>query len=165
LNQEIVKARNLLERVIPQTVDLKLEQQKNLPTIHADSTQLEQILLNLVMNAGHAMPQGGRITVRTAAMSFDEKSCKQHLGLTPGRYVVLEVSDTGYGIPEHLQNRIFEPFFTTKEPGQGTGLGLSVVYGIVQDHHGHITCESTPGRGTTFRIYLPAAGPTRTGTA
>jgi signal transduction histidine kinase len=159
LNQEIAKARNLLERVIPQSVDLKIEPQEDLPTIRADSTQVEQILLNLVMNAGHAMPQGGKLTVRTATVSFDENACKPYLGLTPGRYVVLEVSDTGHGIPEHLQSRIFEPFFTTKEPGEGTGLGLSVVYGIVQHHHGHITCESTPDRGTTFRIYLPVAEP------
>jgi signal transduction histidine kinase len=157
LNQEIVRARNLIERLIPQTVDLKIEPQEDLPTIYADSTQVEQILLNLVMNAGHAMPQGGKLMIRTATVLFDEESCKQYLGLTPGRYVMLEVSDTGHGIPENLQSRIFEPFFTTKEPGQGTGLGLSVVYGIVQHHHGHISCESTPGRGTTFRIYLPVA--------
>ena len=142
-------------RMIPRTVDLRLEQQENLPTIHVDPTQMEQVALNLVINAGHAMPQGGTLTIRTANMSFEEKSCKQHLGLTPGQYVMLQVSDTGHGIPEDLQNRIFEPFFTTKEPGQGTGLGLSVVYGIVKDHHGLITCKSTPGQGTTFRIYLP----------
>jgi two-component system cell cycle sensor histidine kinase/response regulator CckA len=123
----------------------------------ADPAQIEQVVLNLVINARDAMPGGGRLSVRVEEIEIDETAALAHVEGRTGRYALLSVADTGSGIDEATRARLFEPFFTTKEQGKGTGLGLSIVYGIVKQSGGYITVVSDPGRGATFMIYLPAA--------
>lgn len=154
LNQTVEHVTQLLERTIPKMISIETHSAKNLKLIKADPVQMEQIVVNLAVNAKDAMPEGGRLIFRTE--SLDRASCHVLDG-EPGECVLLTVSDTGTGIDPKTLERVFEPFFTTKETGQGTGLGLAVVYGIVKSHGGHISCESQPGQGTTFRIYLPVA--------
>jgi CheY-like chemotaxis protein len=134
---------------------IELDLEKDLDIIHADSGQIEQILLNLALNASHAMPDEGKITIETRTFVLADDVRTTQWGTDRGEYVLLKIADTGYGIEKEIQNRIFEPFFTTKAPGQGTGLGLSMVYGIVKNHRGHIDCYSEPGAGTRFNIYFP----------
>ena len=127
-----------------------------LHTVYVDPGQFEQILMNLSVNARDAMPRGGRISIETRNTHVDQAFCQRHPWAIEGDYAVLSVSDTGAGIPADIQERVFEPFFTTKEVGQGTGLGLATVYAIVKRHGGFIHLYSEVGKGTTFRIYLPA---------
>jgi len=126
------------------------------PVILSDANQIEQVIMNLLVNAADAMPDGGTITIRTSLVELKQEASRIHALLKPGRYAVLEISDTGTGIPDEIRMRIFDPFFTTKEHGKGTGLGLSIVYGIVKNHNGVINLKTEVGRGTTFEIYLPA---------
>ena len=155
LNQEVEQVRKLLERTIPKMITMELHLEERLDVIHADPAQLEQVMMNLGVNARDAMPDGGRLVFETENLTLDEEYCETHLGARPGRYVLLSISDTGHGMNRETLEHIFEPFFTTKEVGKGTGLGLAMVYGIIKSHGGYIMCYSEPGEGTTFKIYLP----------
>jgi two-component system, cell cycle sensor histidine kinase and response regulator CckA len=156
LNQEILQIQNLLTHTIPKTIRTDLDLSGDLKIIYADPNQLGQILLNLAVNARDAMPEGGTLTISTANSLVSTDHGDSSRGVKKGLYVVLTVSDSGYGIDDELIPHIFEPFFTTKEVGKGTGLGLATVYGIVKQHNGHITCDSSRATGTTFNVYLPA---------
>ncbi len=156
LNQTIEQMKKMLSRTIPKMIEIRLVLADDLATIHADPTQMEQVLMNLAVNARDAMPGGGICTIRTENVILEEAFAATHFGVQPGNYVMLSVSDTGKGMDQETQLHIFEPFFTTKGPGEGTGLGLAMVYGIVQHHNGHIRCRSEVGEGTTFEMYLPS---------
>ena len=155
LNQEIEQVSKMLERTIPKMINIELHLAENLKIINADPAQIEQIMMNLGVNARDAMPDGGRLIFETENVILDEQYCKTHLGARPGQYVKLSISDTGHGMDREILSHIFEPFYTTKETGKGTGLGLAMVYGIVKNHDGYIMCYSEPGEGTTFKIYFP----------
>ncbi len=155
LNREIRHARTMMSRTIPKMIDIQLALADDLKAVNADPGQVEQVLLNLAVNAQHAMPEGGSITIMTENAIIDAEYTEGHFGVKPGEYALLAVSDTGHGMERHICEHIFEPFYTTKGPEEGTGLGLAMVFGIVKGHEGHIECYSEPGRGTTFRIYLP----------
>jgi two-component system cell cycle sensor histidine kinase/response regulator CckA len=154
LNEVVANMDNLLRRLIGEDVPLVTKLKPGLGRINGDPGQIEQILMNLIVNARDAMPSGGTLIIETADVKLDEKVTGPRWELEPGSYVVLSVSDTGCGMDGPTQGRIFEPFFTTKEPGKGTGLGLSTVYGIVKQHQGTITVHSEVGQGTTFKVYL-----------
>jgi signal transduction histidine kinase/ActR/RegA family two-component response regulator len=156
LNYQIEQARRLLERTIPKMINIDLRLADSLATVNADPTQLEQIIMNMAVNARDAMPEGGKLTLSTENVILDEDYCRIHPGAKPGNYVLLAISDTGFGMDKEILDHMFEPFFTTKGVGTGTGLGLAVVYGIVKQHGGYVTCESQPGHGTVFKVYLPA---------
>ncbi|MFH1102516.1 MAG: PAS domain S-box protein [Pseudomonadota bacterium] len=156
LNKEIGHVARLLERTMSKMINIELYLVKDPFKINADPIQLEQILMNLGINAGDAMPDGGNLVFCTENHIVEKSASKSYLDLKPGKYVLLSVKDTGCGIPENIREHIFEPFFTTKERGKGTGLGLAMVYGIVKNHGGHITCTSGVGEGTIFKIYFPA---------
>ncbi|MFC1834601.1 nitrogen regulation protein NR(II) [Thermodesulfobacteriota bacterium] len=157
LNEDIRKAHNLLLRTIPRMIEIKLVLSDNLNIIDADSGQVEQILLNLAVNAHHAMPNGGQLLMETSNVSLTDEYLRTHLGAKRGHYVLLAVSDTGVGILPDVLERIFDPFFTTKTGGEGTGLGLSIVHGIISQHGGYIRCYSELGKGTIFKIFFPVS--------
>jgi two-component system, cell cycle sensor histidine kinase and response regulator CckA len=157
LNEEIRRAEKLLQRTVPKMIEIKLVLADGLRIIDADPAQIEQLLLNLAVNAQHAMPDGGRLVIETSNVSLRDEYLSDHLDVKPGMYVLLTVSDTGIGIAPDLLDRIFEPFFTTKSNGEGTGLGLAMVHGIVSQHGGYIRCYSEPGIGTSFKVYFPVS--------
>jgi len=140
----------------PKNIIFTQDLARELPPVMGDRTQLEQVLLNLCVNARDAMPDGGRLTIRGRERRVDEKSAAINPGVIPGQYVEIEVADTGCGMSPEVVQRIFEPFYTSKEMGRGTGLGLSTAMGIVRSHGGFINVASKPGQGSTFRMYLPA---------
>src|SRR5258706_3048205 len=145
---------SFLDKVIGKNIELKVITAA-VDAVKADPTQLEQVLMNLCLNARDAMPDGGRLLIETEMVELDDSYCRFYPYVTPGRYAVLSVSDTGTGMDSETRERIFEPFFTTKERGKGTGMGLATAYGIVKQHGGFIHVYSEPGQGTLFRVYLP----------
>ncbi len=149
-----------LERTLGEAVKVVPRLSPSIESVSADPGLLEQVFMNLAINARDAMPQGGRLSIETDVVDLDEAYVRQWADLAPGRYVLVAITDTGTGMTEEIRARIFEPFFTTKPPGKGTGLGLSIVYGIVKQLGGHVWVYSEVGRGTTFKVYLPvSAGP------
>ena len=156
LNHQIIQVCELLERLIPKMIIIEQDLDPELRPVRADPAQLEQIIMNLAVNARDAMTHGGRFVLKTRNVHIDEEYCRGHVGTSPGSYVCLTVSDTGHGMDQEVLERIFDPFYTTKEPGKGTGLGLAIVYSIVTNHNGFVRCKSEKGKGTTFDIHFPA---------
>jgi len=157
LNERLREVTKLLHPLMGDDVEIALLPRSATAIIEADPGQLDQIVMNLAVNARDAMPRGGKLILETSVFDFDESFVREHPAMVAGRYVMLAVSDNGTGMDEVTRSRIFEPFFTTKETGKGSGLGLATVYGIVKQGGGHVWVYSEPGHGTTFKIYLPSA--------
>ncbi len=155
LNESISAMQDMLQRLIGEDIELQVSHDMNLGFMKVDPGQIEQVILNLAINARDAMPRGGRLVIHTSNVELDEQYAASHVGVSPGPYILLAIDDTGTGMDEATLSRVFEPFFTTKPEGKGTGLGLSTVYGIVKQSDGHIWAYSQPGLGTSFKIYFP----------
>jgi PAS domain S-box-containing protein len=157
LNESVAQSVKLLQRVIGEDIVVVTLAEPDLGRVKADPIHIDQALMNLVVNARDAMPNGGTLTIETANVFLDDSYAERHIGVKPGAYCMLAVSDTGTGITPEVKSRIFEPFFTTKEPGKGTGLGLSIVYGVVKQNGGDVIVFSELGKGSTFKLYFPMA--------
>ena len=156
MNRELEHVVEMLRRTIPKMIAIELKTDENLGRVNADPAQLQQVLMNLCLNARDAMPGGGRLLIETSSVTLDATDCAYHPEMAQGKYLLLSVSDTGCGIEAKSVQQVFDPFYTTKDVGKGTGLGLAIVYGIVKNHGGTIVCRSEPQKGTSFWIYLPA---------
>jgi len=156
LNAVVADAEKMLRRLIGEDVGLATILQPRLSPVRADPVQIDQVILNLVLNARDAMPRGGTVMIETREAEWNAADAMARPEVRPGRYVLLQVTDTGHGMTPEVQSRLFEPFFTTKDEGTGTGLGLAVAHGIVQQSGGYLAVDSWPGMGTTFKVYLPA---------
>ena len=157
LNRLIVSLERMLRPLIGTDIELVTLLGPDLVSVEVDPGQIEQVLMNLAVNAGDTMPDGGQLTVETALVFLDNEYARRHAEVIPGTYAMLRVSHTGIGMTEEVNAHIFEPFFTTQGVGEGTGLGLATCYGVVKRHCGHIEVDTASGEGTTFRIYLPEA--------
>jgi len=157
LNRLLQHVTRMLNRTLGERIQIDLRGEASLPDIVADEAQLEAALVNIAINARDAMPNGGKLLIATHSVTLDQDYCDRHAEVTPGRYALIAITDTGVGMGPEVLSHIFEPFYTTKEPGRGTGLGLSMVFGFARQSGGHITAESAVGAGTTFRLYLPQA--------
>jgi CheY-like chemotaxis protein len=155
-NQTVQGMIKMLRLLLGEDIDLVTHFSGKIGRVKVDPGQLEQVIMNLAVNARDAMPNGGKLIIATEQCDLDEDSAATHMEVSPGLFVLMSVTDTGSGMDKETQSHIFEPFFTTKEPGKGTGLGLATVYGIVKQSNGHIAVDSEPGRGTTFKVYLPS---------
>ena len=155
LNREIRRIEITLAKFITEMISIEMRLSDDLKLINVDPEQIEHVIMNLLSNARGAMPDGGRLTIETKNTVLDEKFCRLHSDAAPGEYVLLTISDTGCGMDAEALEHVFEPFYTTEKTGQRTGLGLAMVYGIVKNHNGCITCSSEPGQGTTFDLYIP----------
>ena len=160
LNRVLRRVEALLRRVIGENITLAMNLRSPIARVNADPAQIEQVIINLAVNARDAMPAGGRLTIETAEVELEDGYVARHRGAATGRHVMIAVTDTGVGMDEATQRRLFEPFFTTKPPGRGTGLGLATVYGVVKQSHGSVWVYSELGRGSTFKIFLPATAAT-----
>jgi len=156
LNIFIREEMNFLGKVLGEDIEIRIVEAPDLQVVHADPTQLQQVFMNLCLNARDAMPAGGQLKIDTRNVVIGEDVCREHVHATAGNYVLMTVTDTGLGMDDATVERIFEPFFTTKELGKGTGLGLATVYGIVKQHGGFIYVDTEPGKGSSFRVYFPA---------
>jgi CheY-like chemotaxis protein len=159
LNVLIHSMEKILRQVLPPTIELIMQTEPQLGQVRIEAGQMEQVVMNLALNARDAMPGDGLLIIRTSNITFEQKHKDSYLEIPPGRYVLLTVTDTGVGMTEEVLAHIFEPFFTTKEVGRGTGLGLSSCFGIIRQNNGYISVRSKPGRGTIFSIYLPYLEP------
>ena len=157
LNDLISKIEKMLASLIKEDIDIRIVRMSEPAWVKADPSQIEQIVVNLALNAQDAMPEGGYLVIETERASLDEAACRKHPGLSPGDYVLLSVSDNGRGMTDEVKEHLFEPFFTTKPMGKGTGLGLAMVYGVIKQAGGSIDVTSEVGHGTTFKIFLPRA--------
>ena len=155
INETLFDLKKMLQRILVENIEFSIVQDSDTGKIKIDPGQIDQIIMNLTVNARDAMPNGGKFIIETKNTQLDDEYCKTHTEIKPGDYVLIAISDTGHGIPKEILDKIFEPFFTTKDKTKGTGLGLSTVYGIVKQNEGHISVYSEPDKGTTFKIYLP----------
>lgn len=159
LNRSVRETIKIIQSTFPKTIEIEVHLSDRIPSVQADEAQLHQIIMNLCVNARDAIQGTGRISINTKSIYIDDETAKLHTNITTGQFVLLEVIDNGIGMDQGTAKRIFEPFFTTKEQGRGTGLGLSMIYGFVKGHNGFIDVESNPGKGSIFRIFLPAVKP------
>ena len=155
VNEVLSNHIHLLHRLVGETIEIRLDYSKTLPDAFVDAQQLEQVIMNLVVNARDAMPNGGHIWMKTRCVTYENNTKRDDVDILSGQYVAIELTDEGTGMPKHVRDKIFEPFYTTKKTGEGTGLGLSTAYGIIKQTGGYIFVDSTVDQGTTFSLLLP----------